>query len=605
MRNRILQRLEDKKKKKFQMGGSHTMPDGTVHPGATHEEYMAMMGQGQMQQYEGGGMYNQMRQYQMGGQQLPGGIVEPIPGSDAVEFSGATHDQGGIMMDSQTEVEDGETMDQVTMAKKGGKRDYFFSNYLKKGGKTFADQHKEVLAMGGTQEDIDTLAKMQEHAAGRKVNKVAKLGGVIQYQEGGATPDYTKISTQTVPSTEFYDPEEYKDIASKQGYKRYTLANGKKIKLYGDEHLFEQIKSKGVDSWLKDMYNNADPAVMEAAGITSYDQMGDRKSNLAYQKAWNAANPDNPIKEDKLLGEQTTRTMYKAEVPVDEETEPCPDPGCPEGQTWNATTCACEGGDVEEKKTVVDKERKKDYSGTMLGLAGMIPAVMAFKDKPDYMDQPDLMAPGIVKAERVAKQHLDRVDFNDQLARNSADATAVNRAIDTSGGGPASIANKMAMYAKKQQGDREIQAQEERANIAIANEEAGMDTRRKVANAQAALDASKYNVQTQADASKTNIRSKMYVDEFNRGADAATKDRKLNAVQYGINTLATLHKDKMMGRASADFSAAIDGQRGALERFWDTRYGKTETESETETETTTPAKRGGYRTMNLIRNYGK
>ena len=60
-----------------------------------------------------------------------------------------------------------------------------------------------------------------------------------------------------------------------------------------------------------------------------------------------------------------------------------------------------------------------------------------------------------------------------------------------------------------------------------------------------------------------------------------------------------------MGRASADFSAAIDGQRGALERFWDTRYGKTETESETETETTTPAKRGGYRTMNLIRNYGK
>ena len=31
----------------------------------------------------------------------------------------------GILMDSQTEVEDGETMDQVNM-KHGGKRDYFF-----------------------------------------------------------------------------------------------------------------------------------------------------------------------------------------------------------------------------------------------------------------------------------------------------------------------------------------------------------------------------------------------------------------------------------------------------------------------------------------------
>ena len=69
---------------------------------------------------------------EMGGAKaLPGGMVAPIPGTDAVEFSGQTHDQGGIMMDPQTEVEDGETMDQVTMAKHGGKRkDYFFSSYL-------------------------------------------------------------------------------------------------------------------------------------------------------------------------------------------------------------------------------------------------------------------------------------------------------------------------------------------------------------------------------------------------------------------------------------------------------------------------------------------
>ena len=48
-----------------------------------------------------GGMYNQMQQYQTGGVALPGGEMQPIPGSDAVQFNGQTHDEGGIMMDSQ------------------------------------------------------------------------------------------------------------------------------------------------------------------------------------------------------------------------------------------------------------------------------------------------------------------------------------------------------------------------------------------------------------------------------------------------------------------------------------------------------------------------
>ena len=117
-----------------------------------------------------------------------------------------------------------------------------------------------------------------------------------------------------------------------QGYKRYTLDNGKRIKLYGDQHLFEQIKSKGVDSWLKDMYDNADPAVMEQAGITSYEQMGDKNKILAYQQAWNSDPSRSPIKEDSLFGEQTTRTMYKAEEPDEKET---PEPEVTEtGSGW-------------------------------------------------------------------------------------------------------------------------------------------------------------------------------------------------------------------------------------------------------------------------------
>jgi hypothetical protein len=51
------------------------------------------------------GPMGQMKQFETGGQNLPGGNVQQIPGSDAVQFNGQTHDQGGIMMDSKTEVE--------------------------------------------------------------------------------------------------------------------------------------------------------------------------------------------------------------------------------------------------------------------------------------------------------------------------------------------------------------------------------------------------------------------------------------------------------------------------------------------------------------------
>ena len=50
---------------------------------------------------------------------------------------------------------------------------------------SFAEMHKEILKKGGTQKDIDMLAKMQEKAAGRNPKKVARLGGVVEYKHGG------------------------------------------------------------------------------------------------------------------------------------------------------------------------------------------------------------------------------------------------------------------------------------------------------------------------------------------------------------------------------------------------------------------------------------
>ena len=146
--------------------------------------YQHRLNQGGPQLRKHGGMYSNQGNLYSRMKQLPGGVMQQIPGSDAVEFKGQTHKQGGILMDPQTEVEDGETMDKVVMSD-GTPKDYFFSSYLKKGGVSYADMHKQILAKGGSQKDINYLAMMQEKSAKRDPKMIAKLGGIAQYKKGG------------------------------------------------------------------------------------------------------------------------------------------------------------------------------------------------------------------------------------------------------------------------------------------------------------------------------------------------------------------------------------------------------------------------------------
>lgn len=642
MRNRILQRLEAKKRK-YQTAG---FPEANVMPGIggvageatnimqqhdlqdkpfepvveepvveenTTTDKLSMLEQAELMR--SGGTAPMPKMYNMGGvQNLPGGNMQQIPGTDAVQFNGQSHDQGGIQLDAQTEVEGDETMDQVTMAKKGGKRDYFFSSHLKEGGRSFADMHKDILENGGAQEDIDYLAKMQEQKAGRDPKQVASLGGVMKYQNGtfkAYGDDYTKVE-------EAYGSQGYTGSGEDGTYRAADL---------GDENIANVQSGTGsgyygeVEEGSKEDFYSRNKELLNEMGVNSADEFDPKKHTKDFQTKYNASLTDRWENDEAFRADMESKGMSK-ESYIDNAGFSGDGAQGVDGKygefTWSKSSVAKAPEPIippeEEKKIpppeetkieqTVEKKQKKDYSGTMLGLAGMIPAVMAFTDKPDYMSQPDLAAPGIVKAERVAKQHLDRVDFNDQLARNASDATAVNKSIDTSGGGPASMSNKMALYAQKQKGDRDVKAQEARANVAIANEEASLDNRRKVYNSEAALDASKFNVGSQERAQSENTRNKMYTDEFNRGADAATKDRKLNAVQYGVNTLASLHRDKLMYKASGDYTRAIDGTRGVMPRFYDPNSTTTTSSSSTTTTTpeqTVPAKRGGYRQMNLIR----
>ena len=121
---------------------------------------------------------------------VPGGTIVPIEGTDAVEFKGRSHKQGGIIIDKNAkgeptvEVEDDEVMLPLKM-KDGKKQDYIFSDYLKIGNESFAQKSKKILKGGGTEADLQQLAVMQEKAAGRNPQQIAQYGGVMRYDKGG------------------------------------------------------------------------------------------------------------------------------------------------------------------------------------------------------------------------------------------------------------------------------------------------------------------------------------------------------------------------------------------------------------------------------------
>ena len=152
---------------------------------------------------------------------VPGGIIVPIEGTDAVEFKGRSHKQGGIIIDKDAngnptvEVEKDEVMLPLKM-KDGKKQDYIFSDYLKIGGKSFAQRSKEILKGAGSQANLQQLATMQEKMAGRNSEtvSVAKYGGIPQYATGGVPTNDCPPGTIYNAATKKCEPFSFNSVAN-------------------------------------------------------------------------------------------------------------------------------------------------------------------------------------------------------------------------------------------------------------------------------------------------------------------------------------------------------------------------------------------------------
>jgi len=473
-----------------------------------------------------GGFASLLNKKQMGGVKLPGGMAKPIPGSDAIEFKGKSHAQGGIMVDPMTEVEGDETMDQVTM-KKGGKRDYFFSQHLKMGGKSFAKRHKDILKNGGSQKDIDALAKLQEEKAGRNPNDV-KLGAGGYYLDGGEFMNYTQTN--------------YNNDVNQDGIDDFTQGVTTRTQYYpGTTIPIEQP-----------------PVVEDETPTTPTTTTTSNTKNKPTNTTKNTTQTGYPDADGDGVPDAIDPDSTLFNVPITTNNEEFRMEGVEDADMTMGPPEFDYNSLSDEDKSVVDKansgaeltdlEKKalkrlgRDVPGLALaaGAAQLIAPAYAFFKKDRVAEQ--MGSPGRIKAPT-----LDRISYNTERAANAADNRAMNRFIETSGIGPAGIIAKMSAYRRKQDGDLKIAAQESRVNTEIANREAQMAQQANVRNVANAMRADQINTQ------------------LREAQLAANENRRLEAVDAFTERTAGLAGDLMSYKATERLARAT-GDMGIYER---------------------------------------
>ena len=227
-----------------------------------------------------------------GVKQLRGGNMTPLPGG-AVQFNGAKHSQGGIDLDKNTEVEGGETMDKVSMKKKGGKaKDYIFSEYLKLGGRSFAQRHKEILNRGGKQSEIQNLAKLQERSAAadgekdRGSDRIMKNGGERRKYQTGDAPEGGEETTESTTTTRtaslFESIKDFEDFKNSVNLPDGHPAKGNEEAL---KKLWTTVVKKIGTARMGDGISVDDDAAIKDI-ITGVTSEGVADQNAAAKQAW-------------------------------------------------------------------------------------------------------------------------------------------------------------------------------------------------------------------------------------------------------------------------------------------------------------------------------
>ncbi len=462
---------------------------------------------------------------QMGGvQPLPGGVMAPIPGSDAVEFMGNKHDESGmgsdsgIMVDQNTEVEGGETMDQVVM-NKGGARDYFFSDHLKKGGMSYAQHHKNILQNGGGQQEVNMLAKMQEKAANRDPKQVAKLGGVVEYNEGGGRINMEQIRNMyPTYATEMENLINFDPLAPLQT-REEQIAERRAQKM--------DARRRPVMEGDMRTLQNLQLFVDQGRDLTGEQQIKYDALNALYNPAFDIQQPEKDTKDPfntKQIVKQNAPEDFAKLYPKEVEEE------------------------AKEKSRLARLLNTTMPTPAKVGLAAaFLPVVGAMltkqKDLEEYKYTPGFESP--IVAGRVKGQTYDAPNQDAARAAVSRLYTGQNLALDRAGLGPGDQSNRQLNYSKSLNALSNIGAQESKDRLTAENLSKQSQQKAEMMNVQNELKAASVNAQMiQREAAR-----KAAVDSANVTAKNMRESEKISNRMAILNTLGqgigTVMGDKM------------------------------------------------------------
>ena len=535
--------------------------------------------------------------FQMGGMPLPGGVVAPIPGSDAVEFMGNKHDESGmgsdsgIMVDQQTEVEDGETMDQVSM-KHGGKRDYFFSSYLKKGGKSYADMHKNILAMGGSQEDINMLARMQEKAAGRDPNQVAKLGGVVQYDTGGVNINLDAIMDQyPTYSEEIYNPNilteqlpQYQNQMEQREQRRPPISEQNQRVLRNLQTFIDRGQVLSPEQQAKYNELSNDPFVTSPELVKINPQL--------FGPEYTTPEPDLIKAQMPEIGKISLPKMSKEEIALANSDADTYDAYLARiemsGEFPNDRIGLFKRGILSEEQFNKRKEREQDRLARKLNpgmpleakiAAGvqLLPAITAAFTKPEeltkYDYEPGFTSP--IMTQRIKGQTFDAPTQETARAALARAYQGQQEKIDTAGLGPGSQSNRQALFAKKIEGLDKIGARESADRLKAETATKQSQFKADAMNAANELKAATINAQMiqkeamrkqAVDAANTQMANQAEIDKI---------QNRLNIVTNLSQSIAGIGGDLMAYKSQERLAKAM-GSDGIYQRDIMSRYLKSQ-----------------------------
>ena len=445
------------------------------------------------------------------------------------------------------------------------------------------DLYPEIIGSDGTYNMNLLNEKMKEHGykdqfgniqnyerfnIGNKKLHLAKLfkkaGGKVNptlYQTEG-TIDYTQIPTTDVSSETYYDPGVYGSIAAVQKKKKYTLENGTELELYGDDHFHQQVASTGVDAYMKNWYDNADPEVLANSDYGSYEDFAAHGTQRGwiedYQVQYNAKYPNNPIREDGKFGEQTLRTSQlqtenPPPPPADEPWNPDVLPGeyDPDINQYNPNLVDTIDADPNDEyqwgTNPIDnpdqpgntnfvgynKPRNLSWMLPVIGALSQFPAVIkGMQDKPNYVT-PSLR-PG---------SKLNYADYNNQITANRRDMNTVNQFIENTAAGPAKIAMMMANQNRSREQENTIRAEERNVNRQIQNTETAANM--EVAN--------------------QNARDILEAERLNKAEDRTVFENKVAALEQFGKNMGTFTGDAMKFMTDSRIADAIAGETGIME----------------------------------------